>query len=577
MVTLTCKGGGLVPAEEGADAAVVDGVGAGERRRNLMSLYDVVDLQLAVKRVWDDKRDDAWPDILGYHDFRRQFEKNESTIRACLENPTTYEASRAHSIDIPKRGFTLRPGIIPCIRDRVIYQAVADLLAPSFEMEASVLSNRLVGPKSTRMFEQGVKLWKTFQDEIEDLCADHQYVVETDIAAYFEHIYHRLLYDRLREIFCERFDEETIKETITLLKRLFGRWKGNTLSGFGIPQMSDPSSFFGNLYLDEVDKWLKAHGYVFRRYVDDVRVFTTTEPEARKALSELVTKMRRIGLYVSSAKTRIRRAEEVVKELVGRREQVGQFEAAFGSRQRDQVEAIVGPFQELFASLVADPAHDDRLFRYCVNRAKRLSAWGIGEESFYEWCIDRIIDQLSSMPHCTDVFTDFLSLFPDHVRIHDAVLDFIGDPYSIYPWQQMHLLELLIRCDIVGHAKDRAVQSACALLSQKSHPACRAKAVILQGKNGTYADRRDIRELYPIDENIHVRRAILVGVQELDSDLRQMFYREVDSESLEISCTVDYLNSLQEPVYHYYNPPQFPELINDESDDLYDLGSDYFL
>ena len=240
-----------------------------------MSFDDHLDLDRAFERIWRDKRDDAWPDIVGYRDYRRRFRQSKEQLEALLREPAKYQAQYAPCIDLPKKGFTLRPGVVPCIQDRIVYQALADVFAPYFQPEPTVYSNRLADPRSKTMFQPGVRLWKAFQDEIEGLCGQHRFVVETDITAYFDHIYHRLLYDRLQELFRDRSDGAVLKESKALLKRLLGRWKGTTLKGFGIPQINDASSFWGNLYLDEIDKWLKAHGYTSLRYVDDLRIFAS--------------------------------------------------------------------------------------------------------------------------------------------------------------------------------------------------------------------------------------------------------------------------------------------------------------
>jgi len=154
-----------------------------------MSLSGVLDLRKAFRRVQRDKRDDVWPDIVGYRDYRRELEANLENLRERIAEPRSYQASIPLGINLPKRGFTLRPGIVPLLEDRILYQAVADCLASHFQPEPCVYSYRLSSDlSSTRMFVPGVQLWLEFQDQVATLCSEYPCIVETDIAAYFDHI-----------------------------------------------------------------------------------------------------------------------------------------------------------------------------------------------------------------------------------------------------------------------------------------------------------------------------------------------------------------------------------------------------
>ncbi len=96
-----------------------------------MSLSDVLDLEKAFRRVQQDKRDDVWPDVVGYRDYRRELEAKLESLGAKIANPSSYQASLPLGIDLPKKGFTLRPGIMPLVDDRIVYQAIADLSPPA--------------------------------------------------------------------------------------------------------------------------------------------------------------------------------------------------------------------------------------------------------------------------------------------------------------------------------------------------------------------------------------------------------------------------------------------------------------
>lgn len=544
-----------------------------------MQLAQTLDLKRALKRVLHDKHDDTWPDIVGYRDYTLFEDENLAALKGKLERPGSYSAGLPLGIDLPKKGFTLRPGIVPLIDDRIVYQGVADFLAPSFSSEPCVYSNRLEGPGSSRMFVPGVQLWLEFQAEVEKNCGIYPYVVETDITAYFEHINHDLLMHRLDDWFGSKVDPQCIKEIKMLLPRLLKRWvKGSVRQG--IPQVNDPSSFYANLYLDEFDKWMLRHGYMYLRYVDDMRVFAADEPSARRALAELVTQLRTIGLYVGSAKTAIRKTADVLRELSEGRQRMDAIEAELKIPTATRVQNATRLLEAFANDLIHTPENfNDRHFRYCVNRFKKFRVNGLGEDSHGRMARE-VLRRLTSMPYSTDIFVDYLSLFTDDELVQSEVLDFLEGPYNIYPWQEMLLLELLLRLHITIDNLDRVTRLARSIaLGPTKHPACKAKALILWGKNGDYADRREIRARYYDEEREDVRRAIMLAIQEMQPGERDNFYKSILDDSSAIRLTSQYLQGLRSATYHYYNPsPGFvPVEPSEDSDDIEDLGSEDFL
>jgi len=145
----------------------------------------------------------------------------------------------------------------------------------------------------------------------------------------------------------------------------------------------------------------------------------------------------------------------------------------------------------------------------------------------------------------------------------------------------MHLLEVLIRHDLPTHFFKKIIP----YLREKSYschnqPVGR-KAVVLWGKNGSYADKREIRSLYSSKKDINDKRAILFAIQEMQRKERNKFYSDQKGIN-EIRYCADYIQNLNYPTYHFYSPPHgydilYEETQIDDSDDLRDLGSGYFL
>lgn len=544
-----------------------------------MGLLNKLDLTKAFRRVDSDRRDDAFPDIVGYRDYKKNLEENLSALGAKIQSLGKYKTDLPLSIDLPKRGFTLRPGIVPLIDDRIAYQAIADLFTQFFQPETNVYSNKLAGNDSNQMFIHGVELWIAFQNRIEEYCYQYPLVVETDVTAYFDHINHELMLSRITDLFGKVIEHDELEGIKVILRRMWGRWNVGYIKNFGIPQINDASSFMANMYLDELDKWLVSRKLVYLRYVDDIRIFAKTEPEAKKALAELIVKMREMGLYVASGKTKIKKTADVLGELTKGRNQIKDIESDIDSADPERMNVAAEKMKLFFLQLVNDPLEfNDRLFRFCVNRFKRLYVTGLGLET-HERVIYEVIQRIGTMPESTDIFVDYLSLFVDNEFIQSSTLDFLESPNNIYPWQEMLLLELLVRLNLSAGLCLRANQYANSVIIGNKHPACKARAYLLLGKNGTYAERRDIRSHYDQEINESVKKSIIVAMQEMRADERNNFYKGISGESRNLSQIIDYVQSLSKPTYDYYNPPS-PYDVNSQdydSDDLFDLGSEYFI
>lgn len=544
-----------------------------------MGPQDNLDLPKAFRRVDSDRRDDAFPDIVGYRDYKKGLGENLNILRERIKNFGEYKADLPLSIDLPKRGFTLRHGVVPLIDDRITYQAIADLLSQHFNPEPSVYSNKLAGQNSNQMFMQGVELWIAFQNKVEEYCHQYPFVVETDVAAYFDHINHDLMLSRISDLFSKSIDSDELKAIKKLLKGMWGRWNMGYIKNFGIPQINDASSFMANLYLDELDKWLVSNRLVYLRYVDDIRIFAPNEPQARKALAELIVKMREMGLYVASSKTKIKKASDVLGELTKGRDQIRDIETEIDSNDAERMNFATEKLKSYFVQLVSVPQDfNDRLFRFCVNRFKRLQVTGLGGDT-HDRVISEVLMRLTTMPESTDVFVDYLSLFTDNELIQVSVLDFLESSYNIYPWQEMLLLELLVRVNLLPNLLLRAKQYANSVIVTNKHPACRARAYVFLGKNGTYAERRNIRSWYSRESDESAKRAIIVAIQEMQAEERNHFYKGITDESRNIGQIIGYIQNLPEPTYDYYNPPSPYDVIppDYDSDDLFDLGSEYFV
>jgi len=286
-----------------------------------------------------------------------------------IENPQNYHPQEFKSLSVPKNGFLLRPTGAMNIRDRLIYQAITDFLAPHYTPEEFVYSYIYTYPTSNYMFQPGVKQWKKFQDNVESNCRESNFLLETDLTGYFEHINHYRLLRRLDDIF-QNLSKTELRPVKQLLGNMFKFWSAR--EHISIPQVMNPSSFLGNIYMDEFDKWVSRRGYKYLRYVDDIRIFTNSEIEARVALAEIVEILRKSGLFISSAKTRIVDTKKVLDEFDEHRDILGTIDEAFDSKKRSKIEEVIPLLQSFYSSIFNDNDHfRDKHFRFCIYRYRK--------------------------------------------------------------------------------------------------------------------------------------------------------------------------------------------------------------
>jgi len=90
-------------------------------------LSNILDLELAWRRVKKDQYNDIIPDILEYKDVDHDISTTINRIKEELDKG--YEPSELLKIDVPKKGYTLRPGSNMIPEDRIVYQAVIDFIS----------------------------------------------------------------------------------------------------------------------------------------------------------------------------------------------------------------------------------------------------------------------------------------------------------------------------------------------------------------------------------------------------------------------------------------------------------------
>lgn len=221
------------------------------------------------------------------HSLREMVERRAYIPRPLLE------------LHIPKGNGKLRKLCIPVVRDRVLQTAASRILAPLLEHEFESASYAYRAGRSVQM---AVARVAHYRDQ------GFQWVVDADIATFFDEISHPLLLEKLRR---------TLPDASLL--HLVELWLAATvqpensqpyLLQKGVPQGSPISPLLSNLYLDDFDEALLAEDLRLVRFADDFLILCKSRSDAEDALDLTEDTVEALRLRLNRDKTRITHFDE---------------------------------------------------------------------------------------------------------------------------------------------------------------------------------------------------------------------------------------------------------------------------
>jgi RNA-directed DNA polymerase len=221
----------------------------------------------------------------------------EELIKSLLEG--SYKPQKVRAVEIPKPDGGIRQLGIPTVVDRLVQQAIVQVLEPIFD---PTFSEGSYGFRPNRSAHQALK-------KAQEYVRDGRYIsVDIDLERFFDRVNHDVLMARL----AKRIKD---KRLLRIVRRFLetGMMKQGVVieRAEGMPQGGNLSPLLSNLLLDELDKELEERGHKFCRYADDCNIYVRSQKAGERVMFSIKKFLeKKLRLKLNEKKSKVAEVKE---------------------------------------------------------------------------------------------------------------------------------------------------------------------------------------------------------------------------------------------------------------------------
>ena len=258
----------------------------------ITKILDRDNLNLAFKNVKANKGASGI-DELSIEETEKFIKEHKNQIVWQLYN-RKYQPQPVRRVEIPKANGGVRKLGIPTVLDRVIQQAMVQVLSPIFEPYFSEYS---YGFRPNRCCQMAIiKALEYFND-------GYDWIVDIDLEKFFDNVPH----DRLLRMVSDVVKDGNVVSLVNKFLKAGVMIQGNYEDTvIGTPQGGPLSPLLSNIMLNKLDKELEARNLHFTRYADDTIILVKSEKAANRVMESITHFIeKKLGLKVNMTKTKI--------------------------------------------------------------------------------------------------------------------------------------------------------------------------------------------------------------------------------------------------------------------------------
>lgn len=260
----------------------------------MSAIIEPNNMHLAYRRVTRNKGS-AGVDGMHVEQLKAYLQQHWPTLKQQLVDGT-YQPQPVRKVEIPKPGGGKRMLGIPTVIDRLIQQAIHQVLSSRYDPHFSPHS---YGFRPKRSAAQAVKQARHYIQQ------GGRWVVDMDLEKFFDRVNHDILMSRL----ARKIKDKTL---LILIRRYLqsGIMTGGVVSARteGTPQGGPLSPLLSNILLDELDQELTRRGHSFCRYADDCNIYVKSRKAGERVLTSITTFLeQRLKLKVNREKSAVDR------------------------------------------------------------------------------------------------------------------------------------------------------------------------------------------------------------------------------------------------------------------------------